>query len=58
MTAASLIGNSLQVTGRHVLPGFALSLGISLLFISLVLLLPQHHVTHDDGVRQTAIVIA
>ena len=40
MTAASLIGNSLQVTGRHVLPGFALSLGISLLFISLVLLLP------------------
>ncbi len=40
MTAASLIGNSLQVTGRHVLPGFALSLGISLFFISLVLLLP------------------
>lgn len=40
MTAASLIRNSLQVTGRHVLPGFALSLGISLLFISLVLLLP------------------
>lgn len=40
MTAASLIGNRLQVTGRHVLPGFALSLGISLLFISLVLLLP------------------
>lgn len=40
MTAASLIRNSLQVTGRHVLPGFALSLGISLFFISLVLLLP------------------
>jgi len=40
MTAVSLIGNRLQVTGRHVLPGFALSLGISLLFISLVLLLP------------------
>ncbi len=40
MTAASLIRNSLQVTGRQVLPGFALSLGISLFFISLVLLLP------------------
>jgi len=40
MTAASLIGNRLHISGRQVLPGFALSLGISLLFISLVLLLP------------------
>jgi len=45
MTPASLFSKSLsiksfKVTGRHLLPGFALSLGISLLFISLVLLLP------------------
>ena len=40
MTPASLLSKSFKVTGRHVLPGFALSLGISLLFISLVLLLP------------------
>ncbi|GLR65308.1 sulfate/thiosulfate ABC transporter permease CysT [Marinospirillum insulare] len=39
-TYKSLISKSFKVTGRQVLPGFALSLGISLLFISLVLLLP------------------
>lgn len=40
MTPTRLIRSSFRVTGRQVLPGFALSLGISLLFISLVLLLP------------------
>lgn len=40
MSSASLIRNPFRVTGRQVLPGFALSLGISLLFISLILLLP------------------
>lgn len=40
MSSISLIRNSFRVTGRQVLPGFALSLGISLLFVSLVLLLP------------------
>lgn len=40
MPTSSLIRNPFTVTGRQVLPGFALSLGISLLFISLVLLLP------------------
>jgi len=40
MSSASLIRNPFKVTGRQVLPGFALSLGISLLFISLILLLP------------------
>ncbi|SFX65648.1 sulfate/thiosulfate ABC transporter permease CysT [Marinospirillum alkaliphilum] len=40
MSSISLIRHSFRVTGRQVLPGFALSLGISLLFVSLVLLLP------------------
>lgn len=40
MSSISLIRNSFRITGRQVLPGFALSLGISLLFVSLVLLLP------------------
>ncbi|SFC07019.1 sulfate transport system permease protein [Marinospirillum celere] len=40
MSTASLLRNPFKVTGRQVLPGFALSLGISLLFISLILLLP------------------
>ena len=40
LTSKVLVSKSFKVTGRHVLPGFALSLGISLLFISLVLLLP------------------
>ncbi|MBE0507092.1 MAG: sulfate/thiosulfate ABC transporter permease CysT [Marinospirillum sp.] len=40
MSSISLIRNPFRVTGRQVLPGFALSLGISLLFVSLVLLLP------------------
>lgn len=40
MTPSSFIRRHTQVTGKRVLPGFTLSLGISLLFISLVLLLP------------------
>lgn len=40
MSVSSLISSPFHVRGKHVLPGFALSLGISLLFISLVLLLP------------------
>ncbi|WP_114417872.1 sulfate/thiosulfate ABC transporter permease CysT [Marinospirillum perlucidum] len=40
MSGINLISNPFKVTGRRVLPGFTLSLGISLLFISVVLLLP------------------